>query len=229
VKKRLQVILIGSLLVPSSTGVLLASNARCHAWVAQVATEAAQTVVEKKRHYSRKVLAAWAVWRAQHPNAKPVARTTNSRPHKQAARVPGELWFNCDAIASGEDEGIPIVTEIATPAAPAPPPDLFADSTDAAGFYTLVPDAVPSPDTPAFAFGFPPVSALFGGAGGSNLPPISSVPPPSDNPPTTGSTVPPPTAPAPPVAVAVEPSSLVLLGTGIVVAVGTFRRRKRSS
>ena len=46
-KKRLQLILVGSLLLPCSTGVLLASNAHCRSWVAQAVTQIVKQVFER--------------------------------------------------------------------------------------------------------------------------------------------------------------------------------------
>jgi PEP-CTERM motif len=226
VKKRLQLILAGSMLLPGSTGVLLAANAHCRSWVTQAATETAETVVAKKRHYSKKVLAAWAVWRAKHPNAKPVRRTPVLRPGSfMSAKVPDVLGFYCDVSVSTVDEAIATILQPVEAVTTTGPPDAAVDSTDSPGPFTLIADDPAPGDTSTSAW--PPMFSSPTGYGSAPVAPPSGTPP-SDDPPTTGSSVPPST-PTPPAAVAAEPSSLLLLGTGIVAAAGLFRRRKLQS
>jgi PEP-CTERM motif len=224
-KKRLQLILVGSMLLPGSTGVLLASNAHCRTWVEQAATQAAKTVAATKRHYSKKVLAAWAVWRAEHPNPKPVRHKPVLRPGSfRSPKVQDVLGFNCDVAAETVDEAIATILQPVETATAPGTPDVAADSTDstdAPSPFTLIADDPPPPDTPTSEW--PPM--FSGPTGYGSVPPSGS--PPSGNPPTTGSSAPPP--PTVPVAVAAEPSSLLLLGTGIVAAAGLFRRRKLQS
>ena len=221
-KKRWQFILVGSLLLPCSTGMLLASNAHCRSWVAQAATQTTDTVVATRRHYSRKVLAGWAVWRAAHPNAKPVRAKPVPRPFVS----PDMLDLFCDVSAATVDEAITTIMEPIENATAPDTPEIAVDSMDSPGLFTLIADDPTTPDTsepPVFdtptGFGPPLTSGI---APVSGLPPVGT--PPSGDPPTTGSSAPPP-----PVAVAAEPSSLLLLGTGIVAAAGLFRRRKLQS
>jgi len=236
VKKRLQLILVGSLLLPCSTGVLLASNAHCRGWVAQAATQSAEKVVAKKRRYSKKVLAAWAAWRAKHPNARPVGRKPRRRPASfTSPQVPDVLGFYCDIAAETVDEAIAtIVQPVASATAPAPP-DGAVDATDAPGPFTLLADGPQPPDDSVLGwppmssgpagYGYPPTTGTpFPGVPPSGNPPSGLPPvgwPPTGNPPTTGSSVPPP-----PVAVTPEPNCLLLLGTGIASAARLLRRRK---
>ncbi|HZL28633.1 MAG TPA: PEP-CTERM sorting domain-containing protein [Acidobacteriaceae bacterium] len=235
-KKRLQLILVGSLLLPCSTGVLLASNAHCRSWVAQAATQSAEKVVAKKRHYSKKVLAVWAAWRAKHPNAKPVGSKPRRRPASfTSPQVRDVLGFYCDVAAETVDEAIAtIVQPVANATAPAPP-DVAVDATDAPGPFTLLADGPQPPDDSVpggppmssgpTGYGYPPTTGMpFPGVPPAGSPPSGLPPlgwPTTGNPPTTGSSVPPP-----PVAVTPEPNSLLLLGTGIASAAGLLRQRK---
>jgi len=220
VKKQLQLILVGSMFLPGSTGVLLASNAHCRSWVEQAATQTVETVVAKKRHYSKKVLAAWAVWRAEHPNAKPIRRKPVLRPGSfRSPKVKDVLGFYCDVTADTVDEAIATILQPVEAATAPATPDVAVDSTDDPGPFTPIAAVPPPPDTTTSAW--PPMFSIPTGYGAG--PPSGS--PPSGDPPTTGSSVPPP-PPIVPVAVAAEPSSLLLLGTGIVAATGLFRRRK---
>jgi len=230
-KKRLQLILVGSLLLPCSTGVLLASDAHCRSWVAEVATQASATVSAKKRHYSKKVLAAWAVWRGEHPNAKPIRRKPVMHPGSLiAGQAPDVLGFYCDVSVATVDDTIATILQPVETATDGGAPDAAVALTDSPGLFSTIADdplppyTSPSAEPPAFSgpasFGIPPLT----GSLGPGAPPSGIPSPPSDDPPTTGTSV-----PTPPVAVAAEPSSLLLLSTGIVAAAGLFRRRRLQS